>query len=111
MPKYRKLTLTEQQKHELERMRDTHEKAYLRERAAALLKIAAGGVPSQVAEQGLYKPRDPDTIYSWLNGYEAKGIAGLQIKGGRGRKPLFSPSAPEYGECESRTPASHSSHP
>jgi transposase len=95
MPKRRTLTLSEQQKGELERMRDTNGKAYLRERAAALLKIAAGGVPSQVAEQGLYKPRDPDTLYSWLNAYEADGIAGLAIKTGRGRKPLFSPSAPD----------------
>ncbi|MCB0106122.1 MAG: helix-turn-helix domain-containing protein [Caldilineaceae bacterium] len=93
MPRRRTLTLTEQQKQELERMRDRSEKGYLRERAAALLKIAAGGVASQVAEKGLYKPRDPDTVYSWLKGYEREGIAGLAIKKGRGRKPLFSPSA------------------
>ena len=33
---------TETQRQELERARDTHPKAYVRERAAALLKIAGG---------------------------------------------------------------------
>jgi len=30
-----------------------------------------------VARQGVLKPRDPDTVYGWLNGYEAAGLAGL----------------------------------
>jgi transposase len=63
----------------------------MRERAGGLLKIADGAVPSQVAAHGLLKPRDPDTVYSWMNEYEAKGIDGLRIKQGRGRKPRFSP--------------------
>jgi transposase len=47
----------------------------------------------QVALSGLLKPRDPDTVYSWIRRYQAEGLDGLLIKPGRGRKPAFSPSA------------------
>ena len=91
MPKLRTLKLTNERKTELEQIRDNHEKSYLRERAAALLKISAGQSADAVATQGLLKKRDPDTVYEWLDRYEADGVAGLQIKEGRGRKPAFSP--------------------
>ena len=91
MPKLRTLKLTDERKTELEQIRDNHEKSYLRERAAALLKISAGQSAHSVATQGLLKKRDPDTVYEWLDRYEADGVAGLQIKEGRGRKPAFSP--------------------
>jgi transposase len=97
MPKTRKLTLSAEQTAELRQIRDHHPKSYLRERAAALLKIAGGEVASQVAGHGLLKARDPDTVYSWIDAYQADGVAGLQIKQGRGRKPAFSPSAPVIG--------------
>ena len=92
MPKLRTLKLTEQDKTELENVRDNHPKAYMRERAAAILKINEGQSPHYVAQAGLYKRRDPDTVYAWLDRYEAAGLEGLQIKTGRGRKPAFSPS-------------------
>jgi transposase len=91
MPKLRTLKLTDERKTELEQIRDNHEKSYLRERAAALLKISAGQSAHAVATQGLLKKRDSDTVYEWLDRYEAEGVAGLQIKEGRGRKPAFSP--------------------
>ena len=84
-----KLTLT--QRRELEHARDHHRKPYLRERAAAILKIAEGMSARQVALGGLLKQRDPDSVYSWFHRYQAEGIAGLMIKSGRGRKPAFSP--------------------
>ena len=56
-------------------------------------EIADGLVAVEVARQGLLKPRDPDTVYSWLHRYEAEGLDGLRIRDGRGRKPAFSPSA------------------
>jgi hypothetical protein len=31
-----------------------------------------------VARYGLLKPRDPDTIYAWLDAYEADGFEGLR---------------------------------
>lgn len=72
-------------------LRDRAEKPYLRERAAALLKIAAGQSPHAVAQEGLLRPRQPDTVYEWLNRYEAEGVAGLTIRDGRGRKPSYEP--------------------
>lgn len=92
MPKRRYLELTNAQKEELETIRDRHDKPYMRERATALLKISAGTSPHQVAMCGLLKPRDPDTIYSWLDRYEKDGVAGMVNKEGCGRKPAFSPS-------------------
>jgi hypothetical protein len=86
----RTLTLTESQRSELVTLRDHSPRAYLRERAAALLKIAAGESPHAVARHGLLKARDPDTVYGWLTAYEAAGTAALshQARGHRG----FSPS-------------------
>jgi transposase len=83
--------LTPAQRRELEEARDHHPKPYLRERAAAILKIADGMSGRQVALHGLLKPRDPDSVYSWVHRYQAEGMTGLMIKPGRGRKPAFSP--------------------
>ena len=95
----RQVELTAAQRQELERLRDTAAKAYLRERAAALLKIADGMPAAQVARRGLLRVRRPDTVYDWLNRYEAEGVAGLTLRQGRGRKPAFSPGA---SGCPSR---------
>jgi len=88
-----RLELSEQQRAELEDLRDHSPSPYLRERAAALLKIAAGMPPLEVARHGLLRTRDSDTIYRWLGRYRKQGLAGLRIRTGRGRKPAFSPSA------------------
>jgi hypothetical protein len=61
MPKRRTLDLTPEQYHELVDCRDHHRLPYLRERAAALLFIAAGLTPTYVAWYGLLPPRDTDT--------------------------------------------------
>src|SRR5262249_36061359 len=75
-------------------LRDHAPKAYLRERAAALLKVAGGQPAAAVAGRGLLRPRAADTVYAWLNRFAATGVAGLTITPGRGRKPAFSPCAP-----------------
>ena len=81
----RTLTLGHSQRLTLEQMRDHHPVPYLRERAAALLKIADGMSPHAVALRGLLKKRKPDTIYAWLNAYEQYGICGLYQKPRRQR--------------------------
>lgn len=91
MPKPLSLELSESQRQELETLRDHAAKPYLRERAAALLKIAAGISGRETARQRLLKPHWPDTIYAWVHRYQTEGLPGLEIKGGRGRKPAFSP--------------------
>jgi transposase len=91
MPKLITICLTPEQQEQLERIRDTDKRPYMRERAAAMLKIAEGTSPRQVALNGLLKPRQPDTIYDWLHRYETEGINGLPVKPGRGRKPAYYP--------------------
>lgn len=93
MPTAIQLVLADPQRQTLEAARDHHPKAYMRERAAALLKIADGMSALQVARQGLLKPRDPDTVYRWVRRWQTVGLAGLQVQAGRGRKAAFSPSA------------------
>jgi transposase len=77
------------ERHQLEQLVKSAPKPYLRERAAAILKVADGLVASQVARTGLLGPRDPDTVYGWLKRFEQAGVAGLTIAPGRGRKPAF----------------------
>jgi hypothetical protein len=85
----RYLTLSDTQRAELERARDHEPRAYLREAAAALLKIAAGHVPAGVARSGLLKPRKPETVYRWLDRFERGGLAALvhRPRGHRGFSP------------------------
>jgi transposase len=89
-----RLVLTPAQRRELVVLRDAGAKPHLRERAAALLKIADGLPAAQVARTGLLRPRKPATVYRWLRRYRAEGIAGLTDRPGRGRKPAFSPLPP-----------------
>lgn len=85
----RTLVLTPAQHAELVHTRDHDPRPYLRECAAALLKIGDGATAHAVARVGLHKPRDPDTLYRWLRVYAAEGVAGLvhQPRGHRGRSP------------------------
>ena len=77
MPQRRTVTLTDEQRQQLLHHRDHDPHPDLRERCAALLKIAEGQSPYRVARYGLLRPRDPDTLYQWLAYFEAEGVAGL----------------------------------
>ena len=74
----RPLTLSAAQEQELTDLRDHTKHEYIRERCAALLKIASGRTAHWVAQHGLLRPRDPDTLYKWLDLYEAHGISALK---------------------------------
>jgi hypothetical protein len=89
----RPFLVTTAERQQLTDLRDHGAKAYLRERAAALLKVADGMAAARVAREGLLRPRKPDTVYSWIDRFIDDGIAGLHIQTGRGRKPAFSPLA------------------
>ena|SRR5262245_7800899 len=106
MPRTLILELTEEQKQELVMIRDRAEKPYLRERAAALLKITEGARGSEVAENGLLRYRARQTISEWVARYREGGVHGLEIRSGRGRKPAFSPSARVRARSTGRTAAS-----
>jgi hypothetical protein len=81
------LTLNEDERKYLERVRDHDPRPYLRERAAALLKIAEGASPQQVALHGLLKVRRPDTLRQWLHDY----LQTRQIKVRPACRRAFSP--------------------
>ena len=91
MPTPLQLTLSATARRELERVRDHDRDPHMREKAAALLKIADGQSGRDVALHGLLKHRRPDTVYDWVRRYRAAGVAGLRVQPGRGRKPAFSP--------------------
>ena len=73
----RTLKLKTREQRELEYYRDHDTRPDVRERCGALLKIADGATPHAVAHHGVLQPRDPDTLYGWLQVYEEEGVAGL----------------------------------
>jgi hypothetical protein len=92
----RVVRLSAEQRAALQQMRDHAAKPYLRERAAAVLKVADGQAVEAVARNGLLRRWNRHALAVWLKRFEASGVAGLHIRPGRGRKPAFSPS--ERGE-------------
>jgi transposase len=93
MPTRLILTLTDAEIVDLRTLRDRHPIPYLRERAAAILKVAAGESTRAVAAHGLLRPRRHDTVARWIHRYQADGLNALRVRPGRGRKPAFSPPA------------------
>jgi hypothetical protein len=83
-------TLTLKSNKERQRLiwhRDHDPKPYGRERCALVIKVADGQSLHWVARHGLLKPRDPDTIFAWLDAYEADGFEG----------PLAHPPGGDHG--------------
>ena len=78
MTQRRKIELSTKMRQELVELRDQTKQEYVRERCAAILKIADGASAHQVAKEGLLRPRDPDTVYGWMDILEREGITGLQ---------------------------------
>jgi len=83
------VSLTANERTQLEHWRDHDGRPYLRERAAAILKVADGMAIFAVALSGLLKPRKPATVYRWVRSFELHGVDGLvmQPRGHRGRFP------------------------
>ena len=77
MPQRRTLKLSQEEEAKLQEQRDHNPRPYMRERCAALLKIARGKSAHWVSQHGLLQKRNPDTVYNWLNIYETEGLAGL----------------------------------
>ena len=97
----RSLVLTPEQRAELERVRVRDARAYLREMAAGLLKIADGQSARQVALSGLLQPRKPETVCRWLDRYRTDGLAGLIHRPRRGGG--ISPPAPARSDRARRS--------
>lgn len=75
-----RLTLQEAVRH--------HPRPAVRERCAALLQVAQGASPHDVARHGLLVERDPDSVYSWMHRYVQEGLMGLFLhqQGGNQRR-------------------------
>jgi hypothetical protein len=102
------VVLKAEERQQLERWLKNPPRPYLRERARALLLIA-DGQPGQQVSQMLRRRVHRTTIGEWVKRFQAEGLAGLQIKPGRGRKPLFFPSLAVTGPGGSgAAPAPHS---
>ena len=89
----RHIILSEEQQQELRHCRDHHDRPYMRLKAAAILKVAAGQTIKQVALTGLNKPVTQECVSAWISRYEQEGLEGLRVQPGRGRKASFSPCA------------------
>ncbi len=91
MARFRTLDLSTDAQQTLLEARTHHPRPAVRERAAALLQIAAGQTPYHVARAGLLPPRDPDTVDAWLDRYQRDGLASLlgYRHGGARRRGLF----------------------
>lgn len=98
----RTLTITPQGRQELVESAKHHPKAYVREKVKALLLVDKGIPAAAVAREYLIPARAADTVYGWMDRYEAEGVAGLVVRAGRGRKPAFSPSAPKRRQRQRR---------
>jgi transposase len=93
MAKARQVVLSPEQERELIWARDHHQKAYMRTKAAAILKVAVGQSMRQVATHGLLKAVKEEAVSGWIDRYLEEGLRGLVVRKGRGRKPAFSPCA------------------
>jgi transposase len=80
--KKRVIILTDDARDALERVRDTHPKPYMRERAAAILQVASGASVNWVAQHGLLKRRYPKAVYKWVKSYRENGLDGLYAQRG-----------------------------
>jgi hypothetical protein len=114
MARRRTLSLAPAARAVLTAVRDHDPHPQMRERAAALVKIADGMSPHAVARTGLLRPRDPDSVYGWLDTYQTGGLAALRahLHGGSHRGRFRRPadrgpgvSAPGSGGSRGTGPA------
>lgn len=80
--KKRFITLTETQKHSLEKGYKTGKSHLFRRKCQCILLSDEGKTVTELSE--LFGV-SPISIYTWLNRWESDGIAGLKLKPGRGR--------------------------
>jgi transposase len=91
MPKRYTIKLTEQEKQKLESWTKNPPRAYLRERARAILKVSEGKSIEATA-QDIRVRVHRNAVSEWVKRFLAERLEGLKIKVGRGRKAVFSPT-------------------
>jgi len=88
MGKIRTIELSSAAREELEQGYRSGKSHAFRQRCQLVLMKSEGRTSVQVGE--LLK-MNPATVSSWLTRYQAEGIAGLETRPGRGRKPVLDP--------------------
>ena len=90
MPFRGTLELTPEDRAQLAHHREPDARPFVRERGAALLKVAAGASPHAVAHHGRLRPREPDTVYEGVTWYEKLGFFRVEHfqQGGAHRRSL-----------------------
>ena len=91
MPKRYKIVLTNQEKQKLESWLKNPPSPYLRERARAILKVSKGET-IEATTQELRIRVHRNAVSEWVKRFLSDRLEGLKIKGGRGRKAVFSPA-------------------
>ena len=94
MPAAKQLTLSEEQRKELEAWTKNPPKPYLRRKAWALLLVAKGQAAYETAQDRRVHANRV-TVSNWIEKFQAYGLKGLQQAHGQGRKPRFFPSPQE----------------
>ena len=89
------VSLTDAQRVDLEALRDRDPRPYLRERAAAILKVAQNQSAVQVARTGLLRSHHRSTVERWVRRFREQGSRSLVMdpRGG-GRPPGAKDKAP-----------------
>lgn len=91
MPKRYTIELTEQEKQKLESWTKNPPRPYLRERARAILQVSKGQTIEATA-RALRVRVHRNAVSEWVKRFLADRVAGLQMRVGRGRKAIFSPT-------------------
>ena len=78
------MDLTKEERAELEQLARHAELPYIRRKALVLLSLADGRAIIEVA--GVLRVTR-QTVYNWQRRYMEKGVVGLSVQAGRGRKP------------------------
>ena len=95
------LTLTDEQKTELQWVQASHPMPHFRVKATALLKVAQGHSIEAVRLHGLLKPVAWATVKGWIERYQQLGIEGWKVQPGRGRKSAFVPVGKTADQAQS----------
>jgi transposase len=77
------MELTKAQKSELEQLARHGEPGYIRMKVVALLNVSEG---KTVAEVSGFLQVSRQSLYNWMKRYETRGVEGLKVASGRGRK-------------------------
>ena len=91
MPKRYILELTEQEKQRLESWIKNPPRPYLRERARAILQVSEGKTIEATART-LRVRVHRNAVSEWVKRFLTNRLEGLQMRVGRGRKAIFSPT-------------------